>query len=188
MNAPLSFPDQVREQVNHLLATGVAALGLLFDLTAQRLVRFGTTIAGRQPDAEDAVQAVLARLAANPQLIADAVCPWAYLLRMVRNEVLANMRRQRRCTTGTDLRDLVTHCPVDELERQESYRAVWSSLRALPADQAEVIVLKVWEGLTYAEIGEILELSPNTVASRYQYGMQKLSNKLTKLQARVSHE
>lgn len=188
MTASTSFPEQVRQHVQRLLATGVAALGLLFDLTGQRLVRFATTIAGHQQDAEDAVQAVLTRLAANPQLIAEAECPWAYLLRMVRNEVLVIIRRQKRCRTGTDLQDLVTHCPVDELEREESHRAVWASLRSLPADQAEVIVLKIWEGMTHAQIAEILEVSPNTVASRYQYGMAKLSSRLTRLKARAHHE
>ncbi|WP_425614068.1 RNA polymerase sigma factor [Anatilimnocola sp. NA78] len=188
MSASNEFAQSVRECTDRLAVEGVAALGLLFDLTAQRLVRFATTIARHQPDAEDAVQAVLTRLATNPQRIAETNCPWAYLLQMVRNETLVIMRRQKRVSTGSNLADLATHCPVDEAEREESQRAVWSALRTLPAEQAEVVVLKIWEGMTFAEIGAILELSPNTIASRYQYGMTKLTSRLTKQPTRVRHE
>ena len=47
-------------------------------------------------------------------------------------------------------------------------------LTRLPAEQREVIVLKIWHEYTFEEIGELLELSPNTVAGRYRYGLQKL--------------
>jgi len=35
-------------------------------------------------------------------------------------------------------------------------------------------VLKIWHEYTFQEIGELLELSPNTAAGRYRYGLQKL--------------
>jgi len=35
-------------------------------------------------------------------------------------------------------------------------------------------VLKIWHQYTFAEIGELLEISPNTAAGRYRYGLQKL--------------
>ena len=47
-------------------------------------------------------------------------------------------------------------------------------LAELPPDQREVIVLKIWHRYTFEVIGEILEVSPNTVAGRYRYGIQKL--------------
>jgi RNA polymerase sigma-70 factor (ECF subfamily) len=67
---------------------------------------------------------------------------------------------------------------VDEAQREESHRAVWAALRALPPEQAEVVVLKIWEEMTFAQIAEILDTSPNTVASRYQYAMAKLTPRL----------
>ena len=57
---------------------------------------------------------------------------------------------------------------------------MWTALRTLPPEQAEVVVLKIWEDMTFAEIGTVLEESPNTVASRYQYAMAKLSKRLVK--------
>jgi RNA polymerase sigma-70 factor (ECF subfamily) len=47
-------------------------------------------------------------------------------------------------------------------------------LAKLPKDQREVIVLKIWHEMTFEAIGGVLDLSPNTVAGRYRYGMQKL--------------
>ena len=47
-------------------------------------------------------------------------------------------------------------------------------LRALPREQREVVCLKVFEGLTLEEIAQRLGVKPNTVASRYRYGLDKL--------------
>ena len=47
-------------------------------------------------------------------------------------------------------------------------------LAGLPRDQREVIVLKIWHKHTFQEIGELLDVSPNTAAGRYRYGLQKL--------------
>ncbi len=52
--------------------------------------------------------------------------------------------------------------------------AVRDALNQLPAEQREVVVLKVWHELTFAEIGQALDISPNTAASRYRYAMEKL--------------
>jgi RNA polymerase sigma-70 factor (ECF subfamily) len=183
---PNNFAHRVRECTEQLAVHGVAALGSLFDLTSHRLVRFAVAVTRNQHDAEDCVQTVLVRVAGRPRLLAAADSPWAYLLRMVRNEALALARRKwRRVATG-DLSDLVTLRRVDELEQEETFRAVWSALRTLPPEQAEVVVLKIWEEMTFAEIGGILETSPHTAASRYQYAMQKLARKLSK-QYRETH-
>ena len=89
-----AFTERVRDCVDRLSATGVDALGALFDLTSQRLVRFALAVTRNQHDAEDAVQTSLVRVASQPQLLSPATCPWAYLLRMVRNEALLIARRK----------------------------------------------------------------------------------------------
>jgi RNA polymerase sigma-70 factor, ECF subfamily len=185
MAGQLDFPQRVRECTDRLQAVGVDALGMLFDLTSQRLVRLAAALTRHQQDAEDAVQTALVRLASAPHLLTHVSNPWAYLLRMVRNEAFAIARRKQRFAAACDLDDLVTHCAVDDAEREESYRAVWAALRTLPPEQAEVVVLKIWEEMTFAQIGEILNLSPNTIASRYQYAMSKLTRRLTSEQPGV---
>jgi RNA polymerase sigma-70 factor (ECF subfamily) len=52
-------------------------------------------------------------------------------------------------------------------------------MNQLPEIYRDVVTLKIWGGLTFREIGEALEISANTAASRYRYGLTAL-RKLTK--------
>jgi len=60
----------------------------------------------------------------------------------------------------------------------ETRRLLELGLKELPGKFAEVIVMKIWGERTFAEIGEALEISPNTAASRYRYGLEALKKKL----------
>lgn len=182
------FSDRVRECSRRLHTIGVEALGALFDLTSDRMVRFAIAITRNQHDAEDAVQAALVRVAGQPRQLASADKPWPYLLQIVRNEALLIARKKKRCIADGDLIDLATHRLVDELEQEDTHRAVWSALRMLPPEQAEVVVLKIWEEMTFAEIGAILHASANTIASRYTYAMNKLRQRLQKQHREARHE
>ncbi len=57
-------------------------------------------------------------------------------------------------------------------------RAVLVALRTLPLEQRQVVVLKIWEELTFQEIADLLDCSIQTAASRYRYAIQKLMPKL----------
>ncbi len=187
MTAPSGYAAQVQNAARQLRAIGAGGLAPLFDLTSDRLVRFAVTVTRNQHDAEDCVQAVLVRVAGSPGLLAEADSSWAYLLRMVRNEALQVCRKKKWRIFSTGLCDLVTVRRVDELEREEMHRAVWRALRSLPREQAEVVALKVWEELTFAEIGRVLDVSPNTAASRYQYALPKLARLLAPHRSGAPH-
>jgi len=51
---------------------------------------------------------------------------------------------------------------------------VQDALNRLPANQRAVVTLKIWGGLTFAEIGAALDIPPNTAASRYRYALEDL--------------
>lgn len=61
---------------------------------------------------------------------------------------------------------------------EETRELIEAGLKELPEKFAEVIVMKIWGERTFAEIGEALEISPNTAASRYRYGLEALKKKL----------
>ena len=44
--------------------------------------------------------------------------------------------------------------------------------------------MKVWGDRTFAEIGEALEISQNTAASRYRYGLEALKRELASARKR----
>ena len=174
------FQAQFRVCVGLLTQQPERALTVLFDLTAQRLVRFAVTITGNQPDAEDALQGAFSRIAFRPRLLARAEAPWPYLIRSVRNEALRILQKRK---PGTDVADRGSSADSVEsiLVQEETADTVRRILKSLPQSQYEVVILKHWEDLTFAEIAEALGLSQNTVASRYRYAMEKLQRSLEPL-------
>ena len=170
--------EQIREIAQKIADGEISSMSGLFDLSAQRLVRFSLTITRHQQDAEDAVQAVLLCVAARPLLLVNAVTPWHYLLKMVRNESLGVLRKKKRWGLGLGLQDLLATETYDSIEQEDLHRAIWLALRSLPADQRQVVVLKIWEEMTFQDIADVLDCSLQTVASRYRYAIQKLTPKL----------
>lgn len=57
-------------------------------------------------------------------------------------------------------------------------KSVQEALARIPEKHREVIALKIWGGLTFAQIAGQLGESPNTVASRYRYGLEHLKKLL----------
>ncbi|MEJ6560336.1 MAG: sigma-70 family RNA polymerase sigma factor [Akkermansiaceae bacterium] len=74
--------------------------------------------------------------------------------------------------------DLWLDTPAEQSEEAEILRC---AVEKLPEKLREVLTLKIWGGLTFAEIGEILSLSNNTAASRYRYALEQLQKKLSHL-------
>ncbi len=68
----------------------------------------------------------------------------------------------------------------DELD--ESKRALAAAVDRLPAEQREVLVMKIWNDLTFADIASVLNISQNTAASRYRYALAALKKNL------IAHE
>lgn len=88
-----------------------------------------------------------------------------------------NDRRLNRETAAYDTAPQEWFAP--EIEDRERARMLQDALSRLPAAQREVVTLKVWGELTFAEIAEALDIPANTAASRYRYALEEL-RKLTK--------
>jgi RNA polymerase sigma factor (sigma-70 family) len=101
--------------------------------------------------------------------------PEHYCVRAFRNRAL----NYRRSLWRRVLREFES---VRWFERSEDEtpqeRAAMAALIQLPLEQREAIVLKIWHQYTFEEIGSLLDISPNTAAGRYRYGLQKLRSAL----------
>lgn len=64
---------------------------------------------------------------------------------------------------------------VDYARRDEAIQ-LRQMLAELKPEFTEVVVLHIWGGLTFAEVGVVLDISPNTAASRYRQALTKLKN------------
>jgi len=140
----------------------------VYEANATQLLLYGRALGLSHSEAEDVLQETfiaLLRLEAAPEK------PLHYCLRSFRNRAL-NYRRSlwRRLTRELESKQWFERAP----DQTAQERAAMNCLAKLPQDQREVIVLKIWHRHTFEMIGELLDLSPNTVAGRYRYGLKKL--------------
>ena len=144
----------------------------LYRAKAPELILYGRALGLSHGEAEDVLQETFLALMRRPE---PPVTPEHYCVRSFRNRAL-NYRRGlwRRLAREWESRSWFEAPDTDAPDHQQAMR----SLAALPTEQREVIVLKIWHEYTFEEIGELLELSPNTAAGRYRYGLQKLRQSL----------
>jgi len=68
--------------------------------------------------------------------------------------------------------------PVDAVTAAETADIVGRAVARLPEQQRAVVTLRVWEGLPYARIAEIVECSEATVRSHMHHGLAALRKQL----------
>ena len=144
----------------------------LYRAKAPQLVLYGRALGLSHGEAEDVLQETFLALMRRPQ---PPELPEHYCVRSFRNRAL-NYRRSlwRRLT-----RELESQRWFERSSGETpAERAAMRALARLPPEQREVIVLKLWQDHTFEEIGELLDISPNTAAGRYRYGLQKLRLRL----------
>ncbi len=101
--------------------------------------------------------------------------PEHYCVRSFRNRAL----NYRRGLWRRIARELESHRWFERSAEESPHeRHAMRCLAGLPPEQREAIVLKIWHRHTFEEIGQLLSLSPNTVAGRYRYGLQKIRTAL----------
>jgi RNA polymerase sigma-70 factor (ECF subfamily) len=144
----------------------------LYETKAAGLILYGRALGLSHAEAEDVLQdtfVVLMQQRQRPERVEH------YCVRSFRNRAL-NYRRSlwRRIT-----RELESNRWFEAAEEESpGERAAIRCLEELPLEQREVIVLKIWHSRTFEEIGELLDISPNTAAGRYRYGLQKMKFRL----------
>ena len=133
------------------------------------LLLFASAITGDRGRAQDAVHHVFLRMIEDGNL-GHATDKKAYLFACVRNAVLNESKRQQR-NSVLDPESAWFDPPLRDYAAELNLRR---ALCALPEDQREVIVLHTWGDLTFTQIADLLDVSPNTAASRYRYALAKL--------------
>jgi RNA polymerase sigma-70 factor (ECF subfamily) len=113
-----------------------------------------------------------------------------WLFTITRNLAINQSRRRRRSPVrnvtelnleGVDMSGdpyQVAARATDNVERQEEIAQVLRALEDLPADQKEVIVLGVFQDLSYAEIEDITGTKAVTLRSRMFHGLKRLARTL----------
>lgn len=132
-------------------------------------------------DAEDVVQEAFVRFWRHQRALGGE--PQALLFTSVRRAATDLARRNSRRSAREERADggLESTAPIFEspLEGDDRREAIEAALRVLPAEQREVLVLKIWGELTFEQIAAQLGIPPNTAASRYRYALAALRETLT---------
>jgi len=128
--------------------------------------------------AEDVVQEALVALLAARH---PPVNPTAWMYRAVRNAAIdavrsRSRRQQREQAVAATRRDWFDPQAEALLDAEVAQIA----LQKLAASQREIVVLRIWGGLGFAEIAEVLQVAVSTVHDRYGKALGELRRELEK--------
>jgi RNA polymerase sigma-70 factor (ECF subfamily) len=168
---PEKFPQTLQE------------LGAFVKANQDRLVRHAYFRLGNRQEAEDIVQEVMIRIyqeKENKQHI-DRVTSYAF--RMVFNACMDQLRKKSRnifepLNGKNGLGSMNGSNRETEIIAQEEFLRINQLLGSIPAEQAEVLRLRIVDELSFVEIAEIMKLPVTTIKSRFSYGIIKLRNKV----------
>lgn len=156
----------------------------LYDAHASALFAFLLNLTRNEADTRDLLQEVFLKLARQPDRLAEARDERAFLLRLAHNLAIDQMRRrQTREKTYDRLGQEICLMfePGEDPDEEAFHIGLSEAMRELPVEQRAVLHLKLWGDLTFEEIAATLGIPPNTAASRYRYGLDKLRHLLRPL-------
>jgi len=136
------------------------------------LVLFARQFVRSIADAEDIVQEAFVRFWRKQHSIENRGLLYATVRSVALDLLRRDSRRARREAVAV-LESEQTSEPHFSGE-DESQRALAEAVGRLPQEQREVVVMKIWNELTFQEIGTVLGISQNTAASRYRYALASL--------------
>jgi len=159
----------------------IAATAVTVELEALSESGFALAIQllGRHADAADVVQDSLRKLVHSGQYDARRGHARAWFLKVVRNGALDVLHgRKQHDAEAVDALADAAPAPDEAAARGEMNRLVRRELEALPEEQREIILLRDFHDLSYAEIAEVLDLAPGTVMSRLHRARQALRDRM----------
>jgi RNA polymerase sigma-70 factor (ECF subfamily) len=138
------------------------------------LLLFARQQAGREADAQDLLQEAIVESWKKQR--AGTPPPLGLVYATIRHRAIDLARSQSRRADREVAAQLDgPHCWFDgDPDERERNMLIQKAMSQLPPIYREVVTLKVWGGLTYAEIAAALEIPANTAASRYRYGLIEL--------------
>ena len=165
----------------------VEAFNLLVSRWEKRVYNYLLRITGNREDALDLTQDVFLKAYQNLRKLDDPsrFAPWLY--RIAHNEAHSLFRKRRPEADGAEWEEetgsgvLVGGSTVFPMELT---LAVASALDRLSPEQREAVVLKIYQGFKFEEIGEILECPVSTVKSRLYTALEILKAELAPIKTR----
>ena len=130
--------------------------------------------------AQDIVHDVFVRFAASRQSFGQQGNLKSYLTICVVNQARDQIRRTGHQPVELQEDALIgeSDCPEQIVISNEVSQQLNKALAELPYEQRETVVLHLKGGMKFREIAKLQDVSINTVAGRYRYGLDKLRSML----------
>jgi RNA polymerase sigma-70 factor (ECF subfamily) len=150
----------------------------LYDEHADAVYAFLLNLTRQEADASDLLQECFIKLVHSD--LKEVGKPRAFILKLAYNQFIDFCRRQstRNKYEESAMQEVEIFARTDDPDSQAVRRELDEGLASLPDEQRAVVFLKLWQDFTFEEIAQTLEISPNTAASRYRYGIDKLRGEL----------
>jgi RNA polymerase sigma-70 factor (ECF subfamily) len=178
-------PAAADEMLGRCLAGEESAYLAVYNEYAATIYRLCYSLLQHQEDAEEVLQDSFEyafRKLHKYDARKAAFKTWLYQIAVSR---CRNKRRRKWLPTfsiNDQIRDEVvdkaTPTPAEMMAMTERQQVVWEALQDLTPKLRETAVLRYYEGLTYNEIGQILDIPPKTAESRMRLAHKALRKKL----------
>ncbi|HEY3760824.1 MAG TPA: sigma-70 family RNA polymerase sigma factor [Verrucomicrobiae bacterium] len=160
----------------------------LYDEHARSLFAYLLNFTRDETDTRDLLQEIFVKITREPALLKNVRDERAFLIRLAHNIAIDLIRRRgtRERTKENFAAETLSIFATTTDPDEQTYRTELSAaLAELPEDQRAVVHLKLWEHQTFEQIAATLDIPPNTAASRYRYGIDKLRERLRPLYEEV---
>ncbi|HTR40386.1 MAG TPA: RNA polymerase sigma factor [Pseudomonadales bacterium] len=162
----------------------------LYDEHAPSLFAFLLNFTRDENDTRDLLQELFVKIAREPAILDNIENERAFLIRLAHNRAIDLIRRRdtrERTRENFAAEQVSLFAPAGDPDVKLFREELAQALGELPEDQRAVVHLKLWEGMTFDMIAGALEISPNTAASRYRYGLDKLRERLRPLYTEITN-
>ncbi len=150
----------------------------LYELHKSAIYRYCLRMLTNSDAAEDATQETFIKMHANIRLLQKPESFLSWLFSIARNEVMMHIRRKRRngVQNEEDVWDETT--PYELIVSTETKEIVQRLLQNLKSEYREVILLREYEQLSYAQIAEVTSDTESSVKSRLFKARKALTRRL----------
>lgn len=152
--------------------TDPEAFGILYERYVDKIYNYVYYRVGNHYDAEDLTARTFHRAMNHIGRFTQRGVPFSAWLYRIAHNLTANWHRDRQRHQVVSLEDVAAHIQHDEepqyiAEHQEEREQLLAAIRCLPAERQQLLILKFSEGLSNAEIGQIMGRSEGAIKSLY---------------------
>ena len=159
------------------------AFGVLYERYVTRIYNYIYYRTGNHHDAEDLTAMVFYRALGNIQNYTERGIPFQAWLYRIAHNLVANWHRDRGRRKIIPLEEYVgpgaqTDAPDQQAESHEERALLMETIRHLPPERQQLLILKFIEKMPNAEIGEVMGRTEGAVKSLYHRTLSALREEL----------